>query len=44
MSILLFGCDRAVFYIAKTSFGAPLQDIYAHFDLNRILSPVYIAC
>lgn len=44
MSILLFGCNRAVFYIAKSAFEAPIQDIHAHFDLSRILSPVYIAC
>jgi len=44
MSILLFGCDRAAFYIAQTAILAHIQDIYAHFDLKRILSPVYIAC
>jgi len=43
MSILVFGCDRAAFYIAQTAVFASIQDIYAHFDLKRLLSPVYRA-
>lgn len=43
MSILVFGCDRAAFYIAQTAIAASLRDTCAHFDLNRVLSPVYRA-